>query len=43
MGASHDPNAPHYFNGILDDVQLFDAALSPANIRQLFISETLSP
>jgi hypothetical protein len=42
MGASHDPNAPHYFNGILDDVQLFHAPLSPANIHQLF-NQTLSP
>jgi hypothetical protein len=36
MGASHDPNAPHHFNGTLDDVQLFDATLSPANIQQLY-------
>lgn len=36
MGASHDPNAPHYFNGVLDDVQLFDAALSPANVQALY-------
>jgi len=43
MGASHDPNVPRYFNGILDDIQLFDAPLTPANIRQIFISETLSP
>ncbi len=36
MGASHDPNAPHYFNGILDDVQLFDVALNPADIQALY-------
>ncbi|MBN1508135.1 MAG: hypothetical protein JW955_14890 [Sedimentisphaerales bacterium] len=36
MGASHDPNAPDYFNGVLDDVQLFDAALSSAQIRELY-------
>jgi hypothetical protein len=36
MGASLDPNAPHYFNGILDDIQFFDTALSPANIQELY-------
>jgi hypothetical protein len=36
MGASLDPNAPHYFNGTLDNVQLFDAALSPAGIQALY-------
>ncbi len=36
IGASYDPSAPHYFNGILDDVQLFDAALGPADIQALY-------
>jgi len=36
MGASHDVDAPQYFNGILDDVQLFDVALSSAHIRALY-------
>ncbi len=36
MGASHDPDAPQYFNGVLDDVQLFDVALSSAHIRELY-------
>jgi len=36
MGASHDVDAPQYFNGILDDVQLFDVALSSARIQELY-------
>lgn len=36
MGASQDPNEPDYFNGILDDVQLFDTALSPIHIQGLY-------
>jgi len=36
MGASLDSDAPQHFNGILDDVQLFDVALSSAHIQELY-------
>jgi hypothetical protein len=36
IGAPYDPTASPPFNGILDDVRLYDAALSPAHVRQIY-------
>jgi hypothetical protein len=36
IGAPYDPNESAHFNGILDDVRIYDTALSPANIRRIY-------
>ncbi len=36
IGASYDPPASPPFNGIIDDVHLYDATLSPAHVRQIY-------
>jgi hypothetical protein len=36
IGASHEPNEPHYFHGVIDDVRIYDAALSTAHIRRIY-------
>ena len=36
IGAAYDPATSQPFNGIIDDVQIFDTALSPANVRQVY-------
>ena len=36
MGSPYDSAAGQPFSGILDDVQIFDTALTPANIRQVY-------
>jgi hypothetical protein len=33
---------PQYFNGLIDDIRIYDVALSPAEIRQLFVPEPAS-
>ncbi|MBM4026455.1 MAG: hypothetical protein FJ280_13805 [Planctomycetes bacterium] len=35
IGAPHDPATSQPFNGIVDDLRLYDAALSPAAIRRV--------
>ena len=42
IGASHQPGPSGHFHGIIDDVRLFDAALSTANIRYVY-AQTASP
>lgn len=37
LGASHHPESSPCFNGIIDDVRIFDTKLSAAYIQQLFI------
>ncbi len=41
LGAAFDPNQSQPFRGVLDEVRLYDAALCPANIRQVY-ADTLS-
>jgi hypothetical protein len=36
IGAPYDPAASQPFNGIIDDVRLYDTALSPAHVRQIY-------
>jgi len=36
LGAGHSPTQNRHFNGIIDDVRLFDSALSAANIRRIY-------
>jgi hypothetical protein len=36
LGAGHSPTESRHFNGIIDDVRLFDSALSAANIRRIY-------
>jgi hypothetical protein len=36
LGAPFDPNDSQPFPGVLDDVRLYNAALCPANIRQIY-------
>ena len=36
IGAPYDLPASPPFNGIIDDVRLYDAALSPAHVRQIY-------
>jgi hypothetical protein len=36
LGGPFDPNESQSFQGVLDDVRLYDAALFPANIRQIY-------
>ncbi len=36
IGAPYDPAARQPFNGIIDDVRLYDTALSPAHVRQIY-------
>ena len=40
IGASHQPDQSGHFHGIIDDVRLFEAALSTANIRQIYAQAT---
>jgi hypothetical protein len=42
MGASFDPEESRPFNGILDDARIYDAALSTANIRRIYL-EVIPP
>lgn len=35
IGASHNPDDPAWFGGVIDDVQLFDIALSAENVKDL--------
>lgn len=42
IGAAHSADESGFFNGIIDDVRLFDAALSTANIRRIY-TDTRSP
>ncbi len=36
IGASYDPATSQSFNGIIDDVRLYDTALSPAQVRRIY-------
>ena len=36
LGAASDSATSQPFNGIIDDVQIFNTALSPANVRQVY-------
>ncbi len=36
IGAPYDPAGSKPFNGILDDVRIYDAALAPAHVRQIY-------
>ena len=36
IGAAYDPTASQPFSGTIDDVQIFDTALTPAHVRQIY-------
>ncbi len=36
IGASHDPNEPGHFNGIIDDVRIYDTALCTAHVLRIY-------
>jgi hypothetical protein len=36
IGASHDPNETSHFNGIIDDVRIYDAALDAAHVLRVY-------
>lgn len=36
IGASHDPNEPSHFNGIIDDVRVYDTALCTAHVLRIY-------
>ncbi len=36
IGAPYDLAVSQPFNGIIDDVRLYDTALSPAHVRQIY-------
>jgi len=35
IGRNQDPNFPYYFNGIIDEIRIYNTALSQNNIQQL--------
>lgn len=41
VGSSHDPGGLSWFDGTIDDVQLFNVALSPENIQQIYEGTTI--
>jgi hypothetical protein len=43
IGASHDANDPCFFYGIIDEVRIYDAALSTAHIRRIYAGQPLDP
>ncbi len=36
IGASQDPNEPRHFNGIIDDVRIYDTALCTAHVLSIY-------